>query len=285
MRIKELQNKYGTTMRTLHEAYGIDFMSPYYEIEHNGKFTVNSLINKLKEHGYSPADSLILALVKGCNGWDSDDWNVVEIAPSADIIIDVPNCLSKYIRKYDFNDARKSEDCHAIFFAQKRTYLKGAVFSYHSYSKCYYHDISEVDYHRRFKDENAVPRGRFYDREIDKSGYCLDVYRSDLHSRVEKYKAEKAKNAYLQTDNADKVATLERLISEYKVKLSKALLNASTSDDVREIDRLMGWGGLSDIINTYETFKKKTEERSYSSIDASNADYDYVAKKCYAYLN
>ena len=285
MKIKELKCKYGTSMKTLHEAYGIDFMSPYCEIEHNGKFTINSLINELKEHGYSPADSLVLALVKGCNGWDSDEMNVVEITCVSDIIIAVPNCLSRYCRKYDFNDARKRSDCQAIFFAQKYKYLKGAVYSYHHYSKCYYRDVFEVDYHKRFNDENDVPRGRFYDREIDKSGYCIDVYRSDLHSRVEKYKAEKAKNAYLQTDNADKVAILERLISEYKAKLSRALLNASTSDDVREIDRLMGWGGLSDIISTYETFKKKTEERSYSSIDASNADYDYVAKKCYAYLN
>ena len=285
MKIKELKCKYGTSMRTLHEAYGIDFMSPYCEIEHNGKFTVNSLINELKELGYTPADSLVLALVKGRHGWDSDEMNVVEIIHTSALIIDVPNCLSKYVRKYDFNDARKCDDCQAIFFAQKREYLKGSDFSYHCYSKCYYRDVFEIDYHKRFNGGNDVPRGRFYDRELDKSGYCLDVYRSDLHNRLDKYKAEKAKNAYLQTDNADKVAVLERLINEYKVKLSKALLNASTSDDVREIDRLVGWGGLSDIINTFETFKKKTEERSYSSIDASNADYDYVAKKCYAYLN
>lgn len=285
MKIKDIKIGYDhrSIMKGLHSAYGLDFEAPYCGIEHNGKFTTRMLINEMKQHGFTPDDSIILVLVQGWHNWDKDDFYVVRIYEN-DFDIASPYCVDHYSRKYDFNDARKRNECHAILLGQKKEDLKSADFFRDRWG--YSRKGKDVDYYGRFKSEKDVPHGGFgrYNHEIDKSGYCLDVYHCDLYERAEKYKAEKAQKAYLETDNSGQVDTLERLIDEYKNKLSKAVLNASSSDEMRAISRLMGWGGLPDIMETFETFKQKTKDKSYNSISASNVDYDYVAKKCYAYL-
>lgn len=285
MFIKDLNGRnYGTNMKALHEALGIDWEAPYCEIEHNGKFTVRSMTKELAAHGYTPEDSMLLALVRGCNSWDSDEWHVVRIYNNS-YDVDMPYCIDHYFRKYDFEDARKEEDCHAIFFAQKKEYLTTARFSRHTYGG-YSRRDKEVDYHGRFKNVESVPIYGYGHREhtLDSSGYCLDVYREDLNERVDRYKKEKAKAAYLKTDNSDKIVTLARLIEEYKKKLSSEILTAKTLEEIRKLDSLMGWGGLYDIVSDFQMFTKKTNEQSFNSIDESNNVYDRVAKKCYSYL-
>lgn len=285
MKIKELNKngrRYGTNMKSLHEVFGIDWEKPYCEIEHDGKFTVRSMTKEIADQGHTPDDSILLALVKGVDGWDSDEWHVVRIyAEHYDI--NMPFCVDRYYRKSDFEDARKKNDCTAIFFAQKTKYLTGAKWEHRSWEGYSYHGEEEKDYHKRFKSARDVPRG-YHQNTLDHSGYWLDVYREELNSRVAKYKAEKAKSEYLKTDNSDKISTLARLIDEYKKKLSKAILETTTAEEIRELENLMGYHGLCDIVETFETFRDNTLNKSYGSIRQSNRDYDHVAKKCYEYL-
>ena len=284
MRIKDLNKTRGTNMRRLHEGLGIDWQAPYCEIEHIGKFTVKSMTKEMSAHGFTPQNSVLLALVQGGNTWNTADWNVVRIYDDG-FVVDMPRCMDHYFRKGDFDNDRKKETCHAIFFAQKKEYLKGAKFTSNSWGG-YYHHTKEIDKYGRFKDPDSVSRwlAGTYNPEIDPSGYCVDLYRSDLKMRAEIYKAEKAKEAYLKTDNTDKIDTLARLITEYKKKLSSALLSAVTSEDISAVDRALGWSGLYDIMTTFERFKEHTKNRSYTSIAASDRDYKYALEKCCKYL-
>lgn len=258
-------------MQNLHKALGIDWLSPYIEIEHKGKFTINSLNKELAAHGYTPDNSLVLVLMQGPEYWNSDEWLVTRIYEN-DFDVAMPYILDNFCRKYDFNDARKKDSCHAIFFAQKKEYL----------TPCDLSKIKKPDYHGRFKDLSDIYN--LYRPTLDHSGYIVSFYRDELRERAEKYKAEKAKNAYLQTDNKDKITVLERLIDEYKKKVSEEVLTISTAEDALKMSRLLDFSGLYDIIRTFNTFKDKTINKTYTSIKASDNDYDAVAKKCYEYL-
>lgn len=267
-------------MKRLHDAFGIDWTKPYTEIEHHGKFTVNSLLKEMESYCYLPKDCLILALVQGQEHWDADEWRVVRIT-NGDFEINMPYCVDDFYRKGDFNEARKKTDCEAIFFAQSNEYLTATQFRRNSWGGGYWHETKQRDTYGRFKTADGLP---WYNATLDKSGYCLNQYQSDLNDRLKIYKTEKAKAEYLKTDNTEKIATLERLVTSYKEKLSSAILSVSTPEGVQELDNLLGWGGLYSIINKLDTFKEKTQNKSYESIEQSNNDYDYVAKKCYAYL-
>lgn len=279
MKIKNLKNsEYSTCMRTLHNAFGIDWTKPYLEIEHTGKFTVKSLENEVASHGFTPADSLVLALVKGAYSWDKNEWRAVKMT-GADFEIDLPNCIDKFYRKYDFNDARKMPTCDAIFFAQKKEYLVGSEYAHNSWSG-YSANRKCVDDHGRFTPENASYR---IDR-LDKSGYDLAVYRAELKTRAKAYKEARDKEAYLSTDNTAKITVLEGLVAAYKKKLSEEILLVKTVEDAAVMRDHTSWGGLYSIMNTFETFKRKTLEKSYRSVEASEADYNEVLKACAAYL-
>lgn len=270
-------------MQNLHKTMGVDWLSPYIEIEHNGKFTIKSLNKELAAHGYTPDNSLILVLMQGPEFWNSDEWLVTRIYDN-DFDVSMPYILASFCRKYDFNDARKKDTCNAIFFAQKKEYLTPCEWRKNSWGG-YFHDLSKIkkpDYHGRFKDVSNIYN--LYRPTLDHSGYIVSFYRDELQERVEKYKAEKAKNAYLQTDNKDKITVLERLIDEYKKKVSEEVLTISTAEDALKMSRLLDFSGLYDIIRTFNTFKDKTINKTYASIKASNNDYDAVAKKCYEYL-
>lgn len=279
-------------MKKMHCAFGVDWTKPYAEIEHHGKFTVNSLKKELASQGYTPDDSLILAIVQGTNSWDSGEYNVVRIR-STSFEIEVPRILDSYFRKYDFDNARKNPDCNCIFFAQKKCDLSCSSYRYEysTWSGGYYRKIeNKSDPHERVNlklctnSDGIVYADNYVNPDIDKSGYILNAFRNDLNGRVKAYKAEKERNMYLSTDNSDKVLTLERLINEYKERLSKEILNADTLSKVDELRDRVSWSGLYGIMQTFETFKKKTNEKSYKSITESNKDYDFVAKKCYNYI-
>lgn len=282
MKIKDIENRYNKKhcmMKDLHDAFGIDWTKPYVEIEHNGKFTIHSFEKDLENIGFTNKDSILLAIVKGHELWDKDYWYVIKVC-NCDFTINLPYILDTYCRKCDFNDARKKETCMAIFFAQKKEYLTN-----HSYVHCTYggyeYKNKPIDICSRFTNPRET---KIYNAVLDKSGYCLTHYRNDLNQKVAVYKADKAKREYLKTDNTDKIKTLERLIETYKKKLADDVLSISTTDDVRQIDGLLSWGGLYDIIHTFGIFKEKTLDKTYDSIAQSDKDYDCVAKKCYAYI-
>lgn len=272
-------------MKKLHNALGIDWTKPYIEIEHEGKFTVRSLNSELALKGCNLDDSLVLALVQGTNSWDSGEWRVVRIYNNG-FDIDMPYIVDRFYRKYDFDDARKNERCSAIFFAQEKKYLTGSEFAHRSWGGYDHHKKAE-DRHERFKVQKEYGytyAGGFTNPDMDKSGYILNVYHDELEQRLRVYKKNKDRNAYLMADNTDKISTLDRLITRYREKLSKAILDADTLDKINEIDHKLSWGGLYSIMSTFNTFKKKTLDKSYDSIAESDKDYDYVAKKCYEYV-
>ena len=284
MKIKDIETRYTNhkhqEMKNLHDAFGIDWTKPYTEIEHNDKFTIKSLLKELAEYGNTPKDSLILAIVRGCESWDNDEWRVVRIFDD-EYNIDLPYCIDHFYRKGDFEYARKQVTCEAIFFAQKKEYITPSNFSHNTWGG-YQRRDKAIDIYGRLKDTTHVG---YYEPKFDKSGYLLNAYRKDLQKRFHVYKANKDCTEYLKTNNTDKITILERLIEDYKEKLSKDILSIDTIEDLKGIEDLQQWGRFYNILHTFADFKKKTLDRSYNSIKASDDDFDYVSKKCYAYLD
>ena len=288
--IKELTSNNKHLMQTLHEGYGFDFMDDYKIYRIDGKYTANSL------KSYTTYTDTAVILMYGEYSWDNDNLYLVEYlnylsTPS----FNIDNVKKGYhyvytsfYRKSDFEEIRKDPNTSAWLLVQglhanknprvpKFTDCERFKFKLGEYGeKCYipygYNGLECTD---TFSYRNGT---------LDKSGYPVDLYRDRLAKKVEELRAQKAKEEYLKTDNSDKVATLERLIGEYKAKLAEKLIAVETPADVWDVDRLLGWNGLHSIIEDFVEFKQNTEEKSFNSIKASDALYDRIAKNIYSFI-
>ena len=310
--IKPFEILYHGMMKNLHDVFKYDFNHDYKFYYHKGKFTMRD-IEKLLNDGFDKYNSLVAVMTRPVKriydlySVDTDEFITVLYTPISsgnyDVEFDNRNKLRKPLdwiyRKTDFNTLRKSDDIETLVLIQKNKDLTSAKKN------------NDIDYKSRFK---AVPhydgmnlddamtysfdfipygyktpfKDRFMSMHIkdfiDKSGYLKALFTDDLEKRAKQIKEKALKDAYLKTDNTDKIDTLERLIEQYKTKLSEQLKAIKTLDDLNKVDRLLGWSGLYDIISDYNTFKRKTENKDFDSIEQSNNLYDHINKRIYEYI-
>lgn len=281
--IKDLTDKAPRLMGALHEGYGFDFMDDYrlYKIE--GRFTAKSLTP------YAHAGEVAVIMMRG-NTWSNTTcmYLVGYRAEYEEFNIyvntgDYPNPFRTFYYNSDFEDFRKYEHKTSWLLIQKRHEKHTPdVDEYGRFKVVYDDDEIESIYPYGF-DGRVTKYGKYY-IEYDKSGYPVELYRARLQEKAKEIREKKAQEEYLKTDNSDKIATLERLLGNYKEKLAKQVTAVKTVDDVYELDKHLGYMGLRDIIDDFATFKRNTEEKSFPSIDASNALYDRIAKRIYEYI-
>lgn len=285
--IKSITDGRKNLLQALHESFGFDFEGNYKIYHITGKFTAKSL-NKYAENDYfivlthyKYINTDILRAV-GCDGETFD----IDIKSSN---YPITETYRQYYTKSDFDDDRKNPYMDAYMITQ-------ADRKYGKYnSKAPFFDDCErfkmldngSKYYRYMPygfNGKCCPNMWSYSGDFDKSGYPVDLYRERLQDKADKIREEREKAEYLKTDNSDKVATLERLVKEYKAKLAEQLIAIKTVDDVYAVDRLLGWSGLHSIIEDFIDFKRNTEEKSFNSIKASDALFDRIASRIYKYI-
>ena len=320
--IKALNKEYPYLMRALHNTFNFDFNAPYKCYYIDGKFTMKKL--EPYAEVFHNGETVVLIRVKpdkrddaiGIYGYTKKYLMLVRFNPYKGGGFDIENttpvgawsrdAFDNFYAKGDFECMRKSDITDAWLLTQSYkvrtkpigdcTTVKFDPTDRFKIVNRYDGNVSPDNYlwHCDFipygyKGHTSTPTNASLYRTtigeyIDKSGYIFYGKQDEYKRKLAEIRAQKAKDAYLKTDNTDKVNTLARLVERYKTKLSEQLLAVKTLDDVNAVDRLIGWSGLYSIIDDYLTFKKNTENKAFASIKESDALYDRINKRIYEYI-
>lgn len=244
----------------LNHAFGIDFEKPFTMVYHEGNFTIASA-RKLVGVEY---DDFIIIIRNPENYCRRDRFMVVKaIGGGFDLVEgralgyynNFRQSLDHYFRKSDFNDDRKSTKAQAYFLYQAK------------------------EYRRPVKPERPPYYIRRNDVIFDKSGNNITERRNDLKRRADALRRERARAAYLETDDAAKVQELGKRIAATKAAIISELEKATTENDYKKVgEKIGGWHGLKWVVWNFGIYKKRTAEKDYPSVETANGAYNEIVK-------
>ena len=306
---RELLNINIRSLRVLHDVFGFDFCKPYSILKITGNYTVNQINKAAESAGYVDSKIVVLTCTTG-HDYYGERLKVVEIMGS-DFNIKfrkrIPYFLDKKNRPLDdfyaktqFNDIRKLENAIAFVVVQRVNDLKYKAESRNNsidFSERYSvvdvrrctdgkgaHWISSIEIIQRDGDGkkrvySAGNRPDTTENIIDKSGYIVNERRAELKRKADALRAERAKAAYNETDNTEKINELRTLISARKREIIAMLTKAKTATEINKAQNLLGYSGLYGIVSDYERFVENTKNKAYSSIEASDKAYMRIRNK------
>lgn len=291
----------GTPTQGLHDRLGIDFQKPFRTVKFMGKFTVNQMRKEAEAAGYNTSNSIILLIYKRNTDtcWRKDLY-VTRITATGFDIDPLDGCASgidKMYRKGDFEEYRKAGTLYGYLFMQKKEYLcpikphnrwdsapKYTAKDRYKFVDFYYsQDITlmrtnnngeKFRYHV-YAGINAGNLGQY----LDKSGYLVGYAREELARRVDAYKKENAKKAYLEQDYTAKIAALADLIAAKKEMLVQEFIKVTTADQIDQLRDKLGWNGFYSIMRDYEYMVNTNNKREYSSIESFENAYNGIMRQ------
>lgn len=292
----ELLNIERKALQIMHATMGFDFMKPYTAIKVEGKFTLNSVKKALQAAGADVDRKGITAIiVKNPNKYAFTPFAMVRaFLISDDFAIDFE--YDKYIMSHskidylnikgDFTKWRKDAAALAYVFYQSAAHTvqpaadktRSASVNFNDKNARFIFLKKEYGYtHIKRTDasgEEVAIRTAFI---MDKSGYIMDSIRTDLTQRAKALRAQRAKDAYKQTDDGDKVKELEALVNSYREKLAQALAMARKWQTLRAISRALdSWNGLASVAESVERYKERSASHWYASIDDATKAYNTI---------
>ena len=290
----------------LHNAFGFDFEKPFNMVYFEGNFTIASARKMLG----APSENFIIIIRNPNNYFRGDRFSVVKaIGDGFDLVEgrtlgyfnNYKQSLDDYFRKSDFNEDRKSKSAQVYLFYQAQEYRHKAKVKAIDYFKRYaVKDVTRglyngTEYASQVKlmplDDNGhcftwhpcgsrtiyKPDLKPLEECIDKSGYILTERRSDLKCRAEALRRERARAAYLKTDDTAKAQELEKKFAATKAAIISELEKATTSEEFDKVGKKIdGWHGLRWIIGDINRYNAKTAARDYASIEDANKAYNEI---------
>lgn len=292
----------------LHNAFGFDFEKPFNMAYHEGNFTIASARKLLGVE----VDDFIIIIRNPENYCRRDRFMVVKAIGGGFDLVEGKTLgyfnnwkqqLDDYFRKSDFNDDRKSTRAQAYFLYQAQEYRHAKKNVSFDSSKRYkvgevtkgrYNDIEYASQVRLMPfDDNGhkftwqpcgsrtiyKPDLKPLEECIDKSGYILIERRNNLKCRAEALRRERARAAYLETNDAAKVQELEEKFAATKAAIISELEKATTPEEFDKVGKKCeGWHGLRWILNDLNRYKTRTAARDYTSIDEATRAYNDIFK-------
>ena len=290
----ETIDNYGCKKRVLtplNNVYGFDFNKNMDVIKISGRWTVNSIMKTVNEHGYIPvknAKVVLIMVYTGVKGYLSGRVYGIEMTHNGyKYDIKFYRCkgdslIDNFYRKSDVEDARKSGMYDTYIICQYNDNL----------SRVYNRpDQSNVDLSQRFVFIDRGYNSKYmtfdggqllditrwgsngYKSITDKSGYIPMVHVDELKKRAEKLRCERKKSAYMAMDNT---ATIQALKDRVKLLKDCMIEEFKQVNDYESINifgrRCYGWSGLSGIYERLETIIRKDTEKQYSSIESFSND-------------
>lgn len=248
-------------LRQINHAFGYDFEKPYKITYFEGNFTIAAARKNIGVE----YDDFIIIIRNPDNYCRRDRFMVVKAVGGGFDLVEgralgyynnFRQSLDDYYRKSDFNDDRKSTKAQAFFLYQAKEYRRPV---------------------------KPTPRPSYYIRRndivFDKCGNNITDRRNDLIRRAEALRRERARAAYLETDDAGKVKELENRIAATKAAIISELEKATTPDEFDKVGKKCeGWHGLRWIVYNFEIYKKRTTEKDYSSVEAANNAYNVITQ-------
>ena len=213
--------------------------------------------------------------------------------------------IDRFYRKGDFNEARKAGDTLGLTYiviVQDLEHMTPYHDNYterrntNTYSR---YKLQEVRKGRNYNssedyitaldliDEAGITRSYvpfYYGNNrptdtaelIDKSGYLVQPVRDNLITRAEKVKEERAKAAYLETDNTARIKALREQAAALKEIAANKCKLATTAAELKKVkDILYNWSySLIDIYERIEHMEARIKD--YRSIEDFNESADYI---------
>lgn len=249
-------------LRQINHAFGYDFEKPFKITYFEGNFTIAAARKNIGVE----YDDFIIIIRNPENYCCRDRFMVVKaIGGGFDLVEsrslgyfgDFKQRLGDYYRKSDFNEDRKSKNAQAYFLYQAKEYRRPV---------------------------KPTPRPSYYIRRndivFDKCGNNLTDRRNDLIRRAEALRRERKRAAYLETDDTGKVKELENRIAATKAAIVKELEAAATPDEFDKVGKKCdGWHGLRWVVWHFESYKKRTAEKDFPSVEAAAGAYNEIIKE------
>ena len=296
--INELKQDNKAALKYLHDKFSFDFQKPFTIIKQEGKFTANYVSIYLSKAiiPFYPEDYEIVLLIRPYDYCKKLDRLHAVTCDGDRVTVDVPRGykydIDTFYNKRDFEEKRKTQTAYYYIIAQKKEHL------------CLDHSV-KIDYTERFeyipnkyekygdgkgntyyakiiishKDTNAAPfeyptryKGiKELSDIIDKSGYLVCEYRSELNRRVCAYKNKRRKTEFLATDYSSTVKDLTDMFEALKTEIVKSVMGITNGTQARYIEKAvdnLSWG-----LSYFLTYRQRIEEKYYDSKQyAENAE-------------
>lgn len=303
-------------MKSLHDVFGYDFMRFFEVLRFDGKITVNKIRKAAEACGFTPANSVIVALMTdtAAHSYHRGDLTAARITASGiDIDFRAPykdgrRGFDHFITKSSFDDLRKIDSALTFVVCQRSEYLQPTKkqpanmnqrfrFSPDKVRRC--GDGRGNTWHSGIWSLTETERNNKFDYEvprysnirpatltdiIDKSGYLLVDRRRELKRRADQARKEHEKAAYMaRNDSAERLLTLANMVNALHDKLTIRLATATTSEALEAIsNQLCSWrGGFDQVVRDFERFQERTKNRAY----ASPAEYDAAYNNLVSLIN
>lgn len=309
--IKELLTKEPQALKVWHNAEKIDYKKSFTVLQHNGKFTINALEKEAAAAGYNWTDSTIVCYTTGAK-YRENYLYMYKLTGAGSFYIEYKpwkfttgrahDNIEDFYAKKQLDAIRKEEDITTYIICQKKADAApenlhpvdlANRFILKDFNKSGYNGKSYIDrVHLRrtddtgsgytYNDHGQIIYTSYYkytaiDEIIDKSGYIVNKKRDDLKRRAETLRADRAKAAYLQTDNAEIISELENLFTETKAAIIEELKAAGTYEELKAVyKKLDTWHGLTDCRQDLDRLKENDAARKYSSIERFTAAADGI---------
>lgn len=306
-------------LRGLHSLLGYDFQQDHTIAYIQGCFTINGALKAANAAADEKCLVSLLCIDRESH-FRNDRLSLVTVGAAGSIEIDYRKGwrwnLEKFFTKGSFNEYRKSESAETFVIAQKVQYIhKPDEKPFDAFARYAYIAgkdrktgdgegstwLSNIAVRALDGSNKTIELTRDGEKEtysmivygrqncnhpqtyldiIDKSGYLLPKRRGELKRRADALKREKAKSAYLLTENRAKVEELRGMIETRKQSIIAVLSSAKSADDMRAVESAIGayGGGLRWIVQDFERFADRTERKAYDSIVDSERAYNSIKK-------
>lgn len=297
--IRELRNIDRNTFTALNKVFGYNFEKPFATAKINGSFTINRIWKEL-DGKHTAHDSVVVALMVA----DTETWKAHTVTRILSDNIDIDfrmystntEVWDTFFSKGDFHAIRKT--CKKVYIiAQKKELMNDP-------KKTAYHDMCErftfdgkytrwarsvgasdtyisrlelidprhnnkrFEYSPTYRSNNPY---RDTSEIIDKSGYIINMKRLELAHKAEELRAARAAAGFKATDNTAIINGIKGRIDSLRGVICEALKNATTSEDIRKIEKVLSsWDGFGGIYSKFERLAKGENEKTFESIAAFN---------------
>ena len=300
--VEKLLKLNSKALQGLHYVKGYDFTKPFDVVSGDGSFTLNKIKKECSALGIDIENTVATLLVK---------HNKSVLFHNELYIVDIPSFYKFRIYEHNrdvktwkynfdlyygvgnFEEHRKTKTETWFVVIQKKEYLVQD------------HKENSVDYEERlkatkpytrwrsqdgkkggfsqgdFKQDNTIfsidsKFGVTIDEPLDKSGYWIPYWRSELNYRLRAYKANKRKNeadSYaITSDIAKEVEEIKANTNTLKHTLADMILN----NQYKVVDKVM-WK-YTRVCDYLKSFEKKLADKKYNSVSSIRYDIDLIQK-------
>ena len=300
--VEKLLKLNSKALQGLHYVKGYDFTKPFDVVSGDGSFTLNKIKKECSALSIDTENTIATLLIKhNKNALFNKELRIVDIPDFYKFKIYDSNRDTKaykfnfdlYYGVGDFEEHRKKKTETWFVVIQKKEYL---VKDHNEKSVDYTGKLKATKPYTRwsnmngtqggfsqgdFKQDNTVFHidrkfGVTIDEPLDKSGYWIPYWQSELDQRLRAYKANKRKNeadSYaITSDIAKEVEEIKANTNTLKHTLADMILN----DQYKVVDKVM-WKYVR-ICDYIKSFEKKLADKKYNSISSIRFDIDLIKK-------